>query len=141
VNGICHLKLLLLLCRHNHQGTEPGPAAAPAGRAAGGATAPPPPPHRQRRAAKLAAQGAGACCACLQLCVCSGTSHTAQRRTHSHSTQALTHSLLLPHDSQVRFHPDKVPASAPLAERVRAEEVSKILNSHDWVGGLPGAPR
>jgi hypothetical protein len=31
---------------------------------------------------------------------------------------------------QVRYHPDKVPASAPLAERVMAEEVSKILNSH-----------
>jgi hypothetical protein len=30
---------------------------------------------------------------------------------------------------QVRYHPDKVPAAAPLAERVRAEEISKILNS------------
>lgn len=33
---------------------------------------------------------------------------------------------------QVRYHPDKVPASAPLSERVMAEEVSKILNSHNW---------
>jgi hypothetical protein len=30
---------------------------------------------------------------------------------------------------QVRYHPDKVPAAAPLADRVRAEEISKILNS------------
>jgi hypothetical protein len=40
-------------------------------------------------------------------------------------------------NQQVRFHPDKVPAGAPLAARVRAEEVSKILNSHDW--GLSAA--
>jgi len=36
---------------------------------------------------------------------------------------------------QVRYHPDKVPASAPLAERVMAEEVSKILNAHNWDKG------
>lgn len=33
---------------------------------------------------------------------------------------------------QVRYHPDKVPTSAPLAERVMAEEVSKVLNAHNW---------
>jgi hypothetical protein len=35
---------------------------------------------------------------------------------------------------QVRYHPDKVPASAPLADRVRAEEISKILNSWNSAG-------
>jgi hypothetical protein len=37
--------------------------------------------------------------------------------------------LLLPH--QVRFHPDKVPSTASLLERVRSEEISKILNGWD----------
>lgn len=36
---------------------------------------------------------------------------------------------------QIKFHPDKVPAAAPLAERVMAEEVSKILNAHNWHSG------
>jgi hypothetical protein len=36
---------------------------------------------------------------------------------------------------QIKFHPDKVPAAAPLAERVMAEEVSKILNAHNWNTG------
>ena len=33
---------------------------------------------------------------------------------------------------QARYHPDKVPPSADLSERVYAEEVSKILNAHNW---------
>jgi hypothetical protein len=33
---------------------------------------------------------------------------------------------------QARYHPDKVPPSAPLSERVYAEEVSKVLNAHNW---------
>jgi hypothetical protein len=38
--------------------------------------------------------------------------------------------LVLPQVARIRFHPDKVPAN-DLTAKVRAEEVSKILNSWD----------
>jgi hypothetical protein len=36
----------------------------------------------------------------------------------------------------VRYHPDKVPAGAPLIDLVKAEEISKILNNRDLLAAL-----